>query len=133
MFFGWTEKMERTKISLFKILVFVNKVLIGFRFFRQALQLSLRHRIFHYVIRESLDIFTFHFVPTSDKRLFFGTRIWETVKLNDWQTELQRSKLFWNICEQFFDILRTQKFHAFHFFGPSSRLFVMIWTNLCWK
>ena len=42
-----------------------------------------------WTLSETLDIFTSHFVRTSDVRKFFDTRMCESnvVKLNDWQAE----------------------------------------------
>ena len=75
-------------------------------------------------LSEIIDIFTSHFVSTSDGWKFFDTRMCESnvIKLNDWQAEFQRSKLFWNI-------LLTNIWHfesTKSFFGSPSKIYLTI-------
>ena len=52
-----------------------------------------------WTFRKILDIFTSHFVRTSDVRKFFDTRMCErNVKLKNWQAEFHRWK-FWKVVQ----------------------------------
>ena len=93
-------------MSLFKIVIFVNKaqnIVQSIFQIGAPITYSNLHQKMIWTLGEILDIFTSHFVCTSEVWKFFDTRMCESnvVKLKDWQAEFQRSKLFWKLVDKY--------------------------------